>query len=438
MSAAREGPQGLRWIALGAAGCLLAATVWLYATSPGSEAQGDAEPVSGAVGDAARPAPPILTVDAHAVRASDARTTVDVAGVLSAVRSVDIAAEVEGRVERVTAEDHAHVAEGQLLIELDRDLHEAAVERSEAALLRAQASDRLAKLELKRQRDLSSRGVSSGAELDRAESEAKTTAAQVAESRASLIEARTRLDKTRITAPFDGIVSAIDVDRGAYLRPGDRIAEVADLSEIEIEVGVGEQEILALRDGDPVEVAVDAVPGKWFDGRIQRTGRLPDARTRKYPVPVRVANPQEQLLPGMLGTVRFELGEARSSIRIPRRAVVREFDLEHVFVLELEASELEASELEASDLEAGRRAARIGAVATVSRRRVVTEAVGFRPDLLEVRSGLTGGERIAISGVRELREGLRVRSRDRRAAELAGSLPAGKPLPEPGPGPAGS
>lgn len=395
----------IRWVALGAAGCLVAASIWLNVTPPDSTAS---EQHKATERDAGAPRP-ALTIDAYSISASDARNIVEIAGVLSARRMVDIAAEIGGRVERVAAEDHTHVLAGELLVELDSALHEAAVMRASAALLRAKAGDRLAQAELNRQRDLSVRGASSGSTFDRAESEASSSAAQVAESQAALVEARTRLAKTRIEAPFAGIVSAIGVDPGAYLRPGDRIAQLADLSEIEIEVGVGEQEILSLREADRVRVTVDAVPGQWFDGRIDRTGRLPDPKTRKYPVPVRVPNPDEWLLPGMLGTVQFELGEKRSAIRVPRRAVVREFDLEYVFVLNRTDGQADA--------------------ATVERRRIVSERIGFRPDLLEVRSGLEAGERIAISGIRALADGIRVRTQERFPAELAGSTPASARAP---------
>ncbi len=410
----RERFPHMRWIALGAAGCLIAASFWLNATSPDSTA---GEQQEAAERDAGGPRP-VVTIDAYAVTASDARNVVEVAGVLAARRMVDIAAEIEGRVERVDAQDHTHVQAGQLLVELDSSLHEAAVMRAGAAVLRAQAGDRLAQAELSRQRDLSVRGASSGSAFDRAESEASSSAAQVAESQAALVEARTRLAKTRIEAPFAGIVSAIGVDPGAYLRPGDPIAQLADLSEIEIEVGVGEQEILSLRDADRVRVAVDAVPGQWFDGRIDRTGRLPDPKTRKYPVPVRVPNPDERLLPGMLGTVRFELGDERTAIRVPRRAVVREFDLEHVFVVNRTKGKKDE--------------------ATVERRRIVSRRIGFRPDLLEVESGLKAGERIAISGIRGLADGLPVRTQERRPAELAGSPPASEGSLEPRDTPSGS
>jgi hypothetical protein len=88
----------------------------------------------------------------------------------------------------------------------------------------------------------------------------------------------------------------------------------------------------------------------------------------------------------MLGEVRFSVGDSSPVIWIPRRALQREFELDYVFALEGESS-----------------------AAIVSRRRVKTRPVPFRPDLIEVLEGLKDAERVAVSGVRELREGQRVR-----------------------------
>ena len=194
------------------------------------------------------------------------------------------------------------------------------------------------------------------------------------------------------------MVSEFDLDPGAYLRVGDPVARVSDLSEIEIEVGVDDRQILALELGHAARLAVDAFPGEWFDGVVAGLARTPDPATRKYPVPVRIANPQERLLPGMLGRVRFEIGDSTPVIRIPRRAVYREFEVDYVYVLEV-------SVLEAGEAGAGQ--------ARVRRRRIVVERVPFRPDLLDVREGLVPGDRVAASGVRDLRDGLLVRVRDR-------------------------
>jgi RND family efflux transporter MFP subunit len=375
------------------AGVLVLGALWLFQNSPKADAARErAEVLAGREAGSEAPAPPRITVDALVVSQRPSRTRVEIAGVLEPVRSVSLAAEVPGRVIEVAVEEHSHVAAGALLARLDPALPEAAVAQARASLLRAQATARLARADLRRQRGLADKGVTSAAELDRAESDERAKAAQVAEARAALVDAETRLAKTRIEAPFAGVVSSFDLEPGAYLQPGSPVAELADLTEIEIEVGVGDSQILGLRGGDPVQVVVNVLPGESFEGRIHELGRVADAQTRKYPVPVRVANADERLLPGMLGTVRFELGDEAPALRIPRGALQREFELEHLFVLESEGDD---------------------GLARARRRRVAIRPVAFRPDQVEVTEGLEAGDRIAITGVRELRDGLRVAFVDR-------------------------
>jgi membrane fusion protein (multidrug efflux system) len=369
------------------AGVAASGGLWLLRTSPGAQAERERAAVAeGTAAGAPAPSSSVATVDAVVVRREDTRSRMDLAAVLEPVRKVVVGAEVAGKVVEIVAREHDHVAAGELLLRLDPELPQAVVDRARASLVRARASARLAQSELSRQRDLSERRVAAAAELDRAESEAATTEAQVSEARAALAEANTRLAKTGIVAPLAGVVTDLELEPGAYVQPGSPIAELVDLSEIEIEVQVADRQVVALHPGDPVEVTVDVFPGERFEGRILQVGRAPDARTRKYPVPVRVGNPDERLLPGMLGTVHFELGEARPALAVPRSALRREFELDYVFVLEGEP----------------------GDGARARRQRVSTRPLPFQPELVEVTDGLDGGERIAVSGVRDLRDGARV------------------------------
>ncbi len=334
----------------------------------------------------------VVGVDGVRIELSESRVVVDIAVTLEAVRSVQVGAEVAGRVVEVGVEEHHSVEAGAVLLRLDPALPMAAVERARASLLRAVSSYELATQEHGRQRSLSGKGIGSLAEFDRTESEELRSDAGVAEARASLLDAQTRFEKTRITAPFAGVVSELDLEPGAYVRVGDPVARLSDLSEIEIEASVDDRQVLALSAGMAAKVAVDAFPGEWFDGVVVGLGRTPDPLTRKYPVPVRVANPEERLLPGMLGRVRFELGDASTTLRIPRRAVYREFEIDYLYVLDPDES--------------------TSGQARVERRRVFVQPVAFRPDLFDVSKGLEPGEWIAVSGIRDLRDGLPVRVRE--------------------------
>jgi membrane fusion protein (multidrug efflux system) len=306
--------------------------------------------------------------------------------VLAPIRSVVVAAEVAGRVVAVGAEEHERVEEGAVLIEVERTFLEAAVERARAQLLRAQAAHGLAVTELERQRGLAEREVASEAQLDRASNEERASYAGLLDARAALSDARTRLEKTAITAPFAGVVNSLDLEPGAYLQPGQAVVELLDLSEIEVEFGVTDREVVALQVGDPVSVQVDVFPEESFAGSIAQVGHAADEESRKYPVQAHVPNPDGRLLASMLGRVRFSVGNSSPAIWIPRRALQREFELDYLFVLEGDSG-----------------------AAVVERRRVKTRPVPFRPGLIEVIEGLGNGERVAVSGVRQLREGQRVR-----------------------------
>ena len=327
-----------------------------------------------------------FAVEAHLARREIGSITAEISAVLAPIRSVVVAAEVAGQVVAVNAEEHERVEAGAVLIEIERTFLEAAEERARAQLLSAKAAHGLAVTELERQRGLAEREIASEAQLDRASNQERASYAALLDARAALSDARTRLEKTAISAPFAGVVNSLDLEPGAYLQPGQAVVELLDLSEIEVEFGVSDREVVALQVGDPVSLRVDVFPEEWFAGTIAQVGRAADERTRKYPIQTRVPNPDGRLFASMLGKVRFSVGGSSPAIWIPRRALQREFELDYLFVLEGDSS-----------------------ATVVRRRRVTTRPVPFRPGLIEVTRGLEDGERDAVSGVRQLREGQRAR-----------------------------
>ena len=345
---------------------------------------------------------PSVVVDGSVVRLTPSRHEVEISSTLQARRQVVIGAEVSGRVIELSVEENQRVDAGAPLVRLDPALAAAAVERARATLSSARAIADLGRALHERQKELAQQGVGSRTEFDRTLSEATRSAAAVAEARAALIEAETLLEKTVIRAPFSGVVSRFELEPGAYVRTGDAVAEMADLAEIEIDVGVDDRQIIALDEGSPVRVAADAIPGEWFEGRIASLGRVPDAASQKYRVPVRVENADMRLLPGMLGRVRLTLGDESPTIRVPRRAIGREYELDFVWVLEPETG-IDGGEI----------------IANARRRRVRAIPVPFRPDLVDVSSGLEEGDVVATSNLRELSEGLRVRVTPVEGSEVA-------------------
>ncbi len=384
------------------AGLLMLAAFFLYRSSPTAQASRERDKKLAAAidsgptqGNLSSPGRVAVVVDGFLVTSIDARVRVHISGSLEAVRTSLIGSEASGRVVSVEALENMPIADGATLVQLDTELAAAALERARAGVVRAESVHSLATQEHGRQSNLSGRGIASDASFDRTLSEEASTQAMLAEAHAQLAEAQVQLDKTRITAPFAGVVSELDLEPGSYVRAGDAVARLSDFSQVEVEVGVDDRQILALRVGDTVKLAVDAYPGEKFDGVVHSLGRTPDPVTHKYPVPVRFANPGEKLLPGMLGRVRFVIGDTGRALRIPRRASVREFEIDYVYVLAASDSG------DANNDEV-----------VAMRRRVIIRPVPFRPELIDVSTGLAEGEIIAVSGLNELRDGITVRLRE--------------------------
>ncbi|MCP4906466.1 MAG: efflux RND transporter periplasmic adaptor subunit [bacterium] len=346
-------------------------SAWAFYTSDGAAKarEREARLEKAMTGGRGEPAP---TLEVSTVVASTSASVeiVELAGVLEPIRSTWVAAEIAGRILEIPAEEHSSIGRGDLLVELDASL-------PQAELIRAQANHLLAKSELSRQEQLGSRSVASEAELDQAKAEERR-------SFAALLEARTRLDHTRISAPFDGLVNSLDLDPGAYVQPGTPIAEILDLSRIEITVLVGDRQVSDLRQDMDAAIRIDALGSEHLTGRITHVAGAPRDGGQRYPVVVLLDNSARRLRPGMLAHVLLEVGST-SAIRVPTHAVQHEFELDYVFVLD----ENDAAH----------------------RVRVTTRPVPFRPDRIEIREGLAEGDRVAVTAIEQLRNGMRVIAR---------------------------
>jgi len=295
---------------------------------------------------------------------------VELAGVLEPVRATWVAAEVAGSVEEVLVAEHSFVEEGAVLVRLDAAL-------PKAQWIRAQASYDLARADLQRQQKLGTRSVASDAELDRARAEERR-------SYAALLEAETALADTSVVSPFAGLVNSLEYDPGAYVAPGTRIAELLDVETLELVLFVSDRQVGSIQVGDIAKVRVDAIGNAIVEGRVSRKGSAPKPSTQRYPIVLTLQNTDRELLPGMLVRAMLRVGSS-SAIRVPARAVLREFELDYVFVVDPNGE--------------------------AKRVRIVSRPVPFRPDLVEVVEGLRDGDQVVASGATRLRDGLRVEAR---------------------------
>lgn len=325
----------------------------------------------------------VVTQRVHSVQI---RSRVEIAGILEARRRVQLFAETRGPVIEVGAEQLDRVKAGALLVKIDPLSAEVSVERAEAAVARHTSELELARSNLERRRSLEQRSAASVSDLDDAINGEKVAAADLREGRAALKLARDDLAKKTIRALFDGVLRTFRVEVGEYVREGQQIGELLDLSTARATIGLSDREIVAVHAGDPATVRVEAYSGETFTGSILRVGAASDPVSKKFPVEIELPNADGRLLPGMVAVVILEIGSGAARTVIPRDATVDQFGLRFVYVVEDDGNDLVAV-----------------------RRRVVVRLLPFRPGEFEVLSGLAEGDEIVVSGARQLGDRTRVR-----------------------------
>ncbi|MBL8307614.1 MAG: efflux RND transporter periplasmic adaptor subunit [Rubrivivax sp.] len=298
---------------LAVAGIALAgAAAWWWQNQP-AQARSVAA-VSGASGPAARggsapggaggPAP-VEVARAEAMTLTDDATAV---GSLRARQGVMLRPEVSGRVARLGFVEGARVKGGQLMVQLDDTLQRAQMQQAEA-------SAAIARTNLARSRELLGQGFVSQSAVDQ-----NAAALDVAEAQVAL--ARAQLARLKVLAPFDGTAGLRQVNVGDYVKDGADLVNVEDLSSLTVQFALPERTIERLRPGQPVELTLDALPGRTFKGRVQALDSQVDPNGRALQVRAQVDNTEALLKPGMFARPRVVFSVRPGAVVVPEEALV--------------------------------------------------------------------------------------------------------------------
>ncbi len=258
-----------------------------------------------------------IPVEGAEVRVDTLTLSVTAAGQAAAWRQTAILAQVNGRVQLVSARENAAVGSGALLVAIDPAEYELAVNDATARLRTAEAQYHELTLFDERIDDPAVR-----ADRERAaRAKSGLDAAEVQLQRAQL-----ELRRARVQAPFAGRVTSLKVVAGQHVRSGDELLTVASLDPIKVEVQVLESEIGYLTAGRTALVTFSAFPGEAFVGRIESINPLVERDTRTARVTVTIPNPQGRILPGMYARVSLDARRFADRILVPRSAVLERGD----------------------------------------------------------------------------------------------------------------
>ncbi|MCF4164961.1 efflux RND transporter periplasmic adaptor subunit [Zavarzinia compransoris] len=233
---------------------------------------------------------------------------VEAVGSLRSDESVVIRPEVGGRITKILFEEGRPVAAGAPLIELDASTQEA-----ELALARAEL--KLAEADAERARTLFAQKTGTGRALDEAQ-------ARLASARASVDLATAQFAKTRIAAPFAGVLGLRQVSVGDVIQPGQAIVNLEAIDPLKLDFAVPDSLLSQVAPGQLVEVTVDALPERHFAGEVYAVDPLIDDGDRAIALRALVPNPDGVLRPGLFARVSLGLGTTEGAILIPEQALV--------------------------------------------------------------------------------------------------------------------
>jgi HlyD family secretion protein len=373
----------------------------------------------------------------------DLVSAVTASGKIEAKTSVDISADITGRIIDIAVGEGDMVKRGQFLLQIDPAQYQAAVARAqgvvssmEAILLQTRASRDQAQRAWNRAKQLRELGENliapetaeqAQTALEVAEANFQSSRAQLEQARAGLQEARDNLAKTRLTAPIAGRVVRLAVEEGEVAVPGTFSREtgllmtIADLSVILAKVQVDETDVIRLKARDSVEVNIDAYPDTTFSGqvtKISHSAKLTATQTASgsndravdFDVEITLKSPPEDIRPDLSCTARIVTDTRNDALSIPIIALT-----------------VRDHEKVPNESETGPR------VDTLRERFTKREAEGvfivreglatFRPvkvgvagdDYFEVLDGIREGETIVAGtyqAIRDLKDGAKVRQAD--------------------------
>ena len=310
---------------------------------------------------------PVAVQSSRAVQRS-VLTFEDVTGTTRAQMKTTIAAKLSGRVEKILVSPGQEIKIGELLMEIEAaDI--------KAKLEQALAVARQADLDLKRISKLLAQNSAAKQDYDLA-------ATRNAVAQAAVAEAQTTLGYAKITAPFDGIVSNKLVDIGSLAVPGSPLLEVMTAGAMRFEAEVPASLLSRISIGQVLQVRIGSLPEK-VAARVSEI--IPTADPNSRTVLIKLDLPRiAGIVPGLFGRVAIPTGE-RSVIQIEAQSLIKRGQLEIVFVID-------------------RNRALLRLVKTVPIEAVEPGAV----PMLEVLSGVSAGEVLASSNLRELRDGIAV------------------------------
>lgn len=303
-----------------------------------------------------------VAVEAAKVIAAPLSEQVTAIGTLLSNEAVTVSSEIPGRLKEIHFTEGEPVEKGAPLFTLDDSVYRAQLADAEAKL-------KLAEQTHQRTSQLFKNKYATAQSADEATS-------NLAVSTATVDLARVQLEKTRIVAPFSGIVGLRHVSAGEYITSGQALVNLEAIDPVKADFRVPERFLPAIRVGQTIRIKVDAYPDDTFEGKVYAIDPRLDIAGRSLLVRALVPNKDQRLRPGLFARVTVLLQLKEDALSVPEAAIVPQGDAQYVFKI-------------------------VNGKATLTKVVIGTRREGR----VEIVDGLSAGDEVVTAGQLKIRDG---------------------------------
>ena len=309
---------------------------------------------------------PPMPVETIKVKPQTVYDRFEAVGTIEAAKAITVVSEIDASILSIPFREGGPIQKGALIAQLDTSQLAAEMHRVEALVAQSKAS-------YERIKTVVELSAGSAQDMDDA-------AAALKVAKSNLLLAQARYSKTRVLAPFSGIIGARRISPGAFVRSGQAITDLAQIDELRVNFSAPERYLSKLKMGAQVSVSTTAYPGYNISGKIEIIEPVLNPATRSARFVALVSNPGQKFRPGMSANINAILSERPNALTIPNEAVFVTGDQTFVFIVNNDS--------------------------TVSKTALT---LGTRlSDVVEVVQGLNPGATVVRAGHQKLYEGARV------------------------------
>jgi RND family efflux transporter MFP subunit len=356
-----------------------------------------------------KPAQEVTATVVSRVYPSQAYTLLNASGYVVPQRKAAVSSKSTGRLAHLGVEEGSRVKKGQVMatlenedLEAQRDQAAAQIKEAQAGLASSQAELTDARLQYDRFKTLVKQDLvarqdfdSAAARYQKAQAQVANSQAQIRASQAGLANAQAALEYSYIRSPFDGVVLTKNADVGEVVAPFGAAATakasvvtMADFDSLMVEADVAESNLDKVKQGQPCEIALDAIPDRRFRGEVHMIVPTADRAKATVMTKVKFLERDDRILPEMSAKVAFlsqplEQGEAKPRLAIAKNALLTQ-NGKHTALL------IQENRVKVVDVQVG-------------------ETMG---ELVEITAGLKEGDRVVLNPPASLKNGDRVKLKE--------------------------